>query len=367
MVFRFFAAAHIPQLPEAVAENFGGLLGRFATIFVTQCASRVAVPSGACDNPMRMPSKIKLIVAFAALYLIWGSTYLGIRFAIETIPPFLMAGTRFFLAGVIMYGIARAQGEHKSSWSGWRVSLIVGACLLLGGNGGVTISEKYIDSGLAAVMVATVPIYIVLLGWMTRQTPKPSPIVWLGLAGGFFGVVILIGPAFRFSQHHVALGMTILLFSSFIWSAGSLYSRAAKSAGSSFLAVAQQMLCGGALLFLAGIFTGEARGFDVQNVSMLSLGAFVYLVIIGAIIGYTAYAWLLRNCEPAKVATYAYVNPIVAVILGASFAGETLSVRTLVAASLIIGSVALVITAEQLKPRTAPAIAEALAERDCAR
>jgi drug/metabolite transporter (DMT)-like permease len=127
------------------------------------------------------------------------------------------------------------------------------------------------------------------------------------------------------------------------------------------------MLCGSALLCLVGIFAGEPRGFQVRNVSMLSLGAFAYLVIIGAVVGYTAYAWLLRNCEPAKVATYAYVNPIVAVVLGALFAGETLTVRTLIAASLIIGSVALVITAEQLKPRTAPAVAEALAERDCAR
>src|SRR5438876_1614323 len=129
-----------------------------------------------------------VIVAFAALYVIWGSTYLGIRFAIETIPPFLMAGARFVLAGVIMYAIAWSQGIGKSSWANWRTSLIIGACVLLAGNGGVTISEKYIDSGLAALIVAIVPIYIVLLGWMTGLAPKPNPIMCLAFVGGFVGV-----------------------------------------------------------------------------------------------------------------------------------------------------------------------------------
>src|SRR6058998_1551105 len=140
-----------------------------------------------CHCFMPAPTKIWIIVAFAALYLIWGSTYLGIRFAIETIPPFLMAGTRFLIAGLIMYAIGCSQGMVKSTWANWRTSLIIGACLLLGGNGGVTISEKYIDSGLAALIVAIVPIYIVLLGWLTGMAPRPSPIVWLALMGGFVG------------------------------------------------------------------------------------------------------------------------------------------------------------------------------------
>ncbi len=175
---------------------------------------------------MPAPTKFSIIVAFASLYLIWGSTYLGIRFAIETIPPFLMAGTRFLMAGVIMYAIAWSQGIGKSNWMNWRTSLIIGACLLLGGNGGVTMSEKYIDSGLAALIVAVVPIYIVVLGWTTGMTPKPMPILWLGLVGGFIGVGILLAPALRFSSNngrHPAIGMSILLVSSFIWSAGSLF------------------------------------------------------------------------------------------------------------------------------------------------
>src|SRR5881296_4520799 len=143
---------------------------------------------------MAAPKRSLVIIAFAALYLIWGSTYLGIKFSIETLPPFLMAGARFVLAGIIMYTIAWSQGIGESNWRNWRTSLIIGACLLLGGNGGVTISEKFIDSGLAALIVAIVPIYIVILGWAMGMTPKPAPIMWMGLAGGFLGVGILFGP-----------------------------------------------------------------------------------------------------------------------------------------------------------------------------
>jgi drug/metabolite transporter (DMT)-like permease len=316
---------------------------------------------------MATSKRTLVIIAFAALYVVWGSTYLGIRFAIETIPPFLMAGARFVLAGVIMYAIAWSQGIGKSSWANWRTSLIIGACLLLAGNGGVTISEKYIDSGLAALIVAIVPIYIVLLGWITGIAPRPTPMMWMGLAGGFFGVGILFGPGLHLHSsggRNPTIGISILLFTSFIWSAGSLYSRAAKHAPSPFLTAAQQMICGGILLLLSGVITGELPRFHLSSISMLSLGSFVYLVIIGAVVGYTAYIWLLRHCEPAKVATYAYVNPIVAVLLGTLFAGETVTMRTLIAAALIIGSVALVITAQQLRARVEPPISVALEPAD---
>jgi drug/metabolite transporter (DMT)-like permease len=316
---------------------------------------------------MAAPTKARVTIALAALYVIWGSTYLGIRFAIETIPPFLMAGARFLLAGLIMYAIAWSQGISKSSWANWRTSLIIGACLLLAGNGGVTISEKYIDSGLAALIVAIVPIYILLLSWATGMAPKPTPIVWFALVGGFVGVGILFGPALHFTSNdgrHPAIGISILLISSFIWSVGSLYSRVAKHAASPFLTAAQQMLCGGTFLLFAGIATGELRRLHPSSISTLSLASFIYLVIIGAVVGYTAYIWLLRHCEPAKVATYAYVNPIVAVLLGALFAGETVTLRTVIAASLIIGSVALVISAQQLRARLEPSISAALEPAD---
>src|SRR5256886_10128530 len=175
-----------------------------------------------------------------------------------------MAGARFVAAGLIMYVIAWAQGISKSTWANWRTSLIIGACLLLAGNGGVTISEQYIDTGLAALIVAIVPIYIVILGWAMGMTPKPAPIIWMGLVGGFAGVGILLGPALHFSSNdgrHPAIGMSILLVSSFIWSAGSLYSRTAKHAASPFLTAAQQMLWGGLPLVLSCIATRGGRRF----------------------------------------------------------------------------------------------------------
>lgn len=313
--------------------------------------------------------KLKIIIAFAALYIIWGSTYLAILFAIQSIPPFMMAGARFLLAGLIMFGIARTQGTLTSTWEEWRTSLIVGACLLLGGNGAVTLSEKFIETGLASLIVATVPIYITLLGWLSGMMPRPKFLVWLGLIGGFLGVAILLGPALQFSSAgsgNRLIGISILLVGSFTWSAGSLYSRTAKHAAFPFLAAAQQMFCGGLLLMFVGIVIGEPHRFDPGRISVLSLGAYAYLVLIGAIVGYTAYFWLLRHCDPAKVATYAYVNPVVAVLLGTLFAHETVSLRTLIAAAFIIGSVALVITVQQGKPKALPPITAAI-ETECAR
>ncbi len=315
--------------------------------------------------PAPAPRQLAIIAAFAALYLIWGSTYLGIRFAIESMPPLLMAGVRFFIAGMIMYGIAAWRGAPRSSLAEWRTAFLVGACLLFFGNGSVTIAEQWVASGLASLLVATVPIYIALLAWLTGSAPRPRPLVWLGLAGGFVGVGILVGPALFAppvaGARHGGLGMLILLFGSLLWSIGSLYSRRARNSSSPILSSAQTMLCGGALMIIAGLVAGEARDFHFRQVTALSLGAFVYLILIGAIVGYTAYIWLLRHCDPAKVATYAYVNPVVAVLLGAFFAGETLSGRTVLAAAIIVGSVAVVITAQQAKEKSAAPLTAAVA------
>ncbi|MEP6820714.1 MAG: EamA family transporter [Chthoniobacterales bacterium] len=310
---------------------------------------------------MQTPSRAAILAAFASIYLIWGSTYLAILFAIRSIPPLLMAGTRFLCAGAILYLAARLSGAARSRPIEWRTAAIVGACLLLGGNGGVTLAEQYVPSGLAALLVATVPLYVVLLSWLFGMTERPRPMTMVGLAGGFIGVGVLIAPALRNSDGdatpHAWIGMAILLFSSFIWSAGSLYSRHAQGTASPFLAAGQQMLCGGTLLLLAGLARGESSQLRLADVSMVSLGAFVYLVVIGGIIGYASYAWLLRYCDPGKVATYAYVNPVVAVLLGAVFAGEKLSLLTGVAAFIIIISVAVVITAGRRRAAPTPEVA----------
>ncbi|MEY2546523.1 MAG: hypothetical protein QOG48_1640 [Verrucomicrobiota bacterium] len=301
---------------------------------------------------MAARNRLSILLAFAAVYVIWGSTYLGILWAIQTIPPFLIAGARFFFAGVIMYAAARLNGAPKPARSTWKSAAIIGAFLLLCGNGGVTISERWVPTGLAALIVATVPIDIALLGWLSGTAPRPTRLVWLGLSGGFIGVGVLIGPALtnRAPSNHLALGMSILLVGSLMWSIGSLYSRKLEHASSLVLAAGQQMICGGGLLFLAGILLGEHHDFAVNRVSAQSLIAFAYLVFIGAIVGYTAYFYLLRHVDPAKVATYAYVNPVVAILLGALFAGERLNARTVTGAALIIGSVALVIAAQQFRP-----------------
>ncbi|MGI8891421.1 MAG: EamA family transporter [Chthoniobacterales bacterium] len=318
------------------------------------------------SGPERAPSRVATILAFAALYIIWGSTYLAIRFAIETIPPLLMAGARFLSAGAVMYAIACWRGAPKSSFAEWRTAFLVGACLLFFGNGGVTIAEQWVASGLASLLVATVPIYIALLAWLSGSAPRPRPLVMLGLAAGFVGVGVLVGPALTarsaIGAGHAGLGMVILLFGSLMWSIGSLYSRRAHNSASPFLSSAQTMLCGGGLMFVSGFASGEARGFHLEKVTALSLGAFFYLIFIGAIVGYTAFIWLLRHCDPSKVATYAYVNPVVAVLLGALFAGETLTARTALAAAIIIGSVAVVITAQQTKQKIAAPPLNAVAQ-----
>ena len=282
------------------------------------------------------------------------STSFGVRLisvsvsAIETIPPFLMAGTRFFSAGSTIRHCSLA-GRSKIDMGGVADGVDRRRRVCFSAATAVQpVSESlHRPWFLAAVMVATVPIYIVLLGWLTGRAPRPKPIVWPGLAGGFLGVstILLRSPApLRFSSSggsHPAIGMSILLFSSFIWSAGSLYSRMAKNAASPFFAAAQQMLCGGLLLIAGRPCRRRVPPLSPDAMSVLSLGAFAYLVLIGAIVGFTAYIWLLRHCDPAKVATYAYVNPIKAALLGAAFAGETLSARTWIAAGLTtwLGSV----------------------------
>ncbi len=273
-----------------------------------------------------------------------------------------MAGSRYLTAGFLLYSFARIRGAERPAGKTWLSATIIGGLLLLGGNGGVTISEQFVDTGLAAVVVATVPIYIVLLSWAAGG-PRPSRLVALGLVGGFAGVAILLAPSLHLTgvDGKRALGISILLVGSFLWSAGSIYSRRASNAPSPFLASGQQMLCGGTLLLLAGLITREK--FTPAMITPVAFWSWIYLVFVGAIIGFSAYIFLLRHCDPAKVSTYAYVNPIVAVILGTLFAGEQFSPRTMLAAAIIIGSVAIVITAEQLKGRTvtpnSPVLAEA--------
>jgi len=292
-------------------------------------------------------SLLLLVAAFAAIYLIWGSTYIAIKYAIETLPPFLMAGTRFLVAGATLYAIARFSGEYeKPSWRHWRTSLIVGVLLLLGGNGGVVWAQHYIPSGLAALLVAVEPLWIVLLNWLYLKAERPNLKVILGLVLGFVGLWLLIGNGVTANDSTNGwmqiFGALLVVGAAFSWACGSLYGLKAPSPKSPVLASGMQMLSGGAVLFLFGSASGEWSKFNPDAVSQNSILALSYLIVFGSIVAFTAYSWLLKNASPSIVSTYAYVNPVVAVLLGWALANEALSLQMLVGAAIIIGSVALI-------------------------
>lgn len=288
--------------------------------------------------------RTRIVLAFAAVYLIWGSTYLAIRFGVATLPPFLMAGTRFLVAGAALYAFSRLRGAPRPGPVAWRDATIVGALMLLGGNGLVTWSELRVPSGIAALVVACVPLFVVIL---SRRRPTPREAI--GIASGLAGVALLVGPSGRVDPW----GAGALVFASLSWAAGSLFSRRAALPGSALQAVGMEMLGGGTLLALLGVAMGEAGRLSLDAVSPRSWASLAYLIVFGSIVGFTSYMWLLGEVAPSKAATYAFVNPLVAVVLGWSFAGETLGPRELLAAAVIVAAVAMIVgapAAGSLKP-----------------
>jgi drug/metabolite transporter (DMT)-like permease len=264
-------------------------------------------------------SRTKVLLAFLAVYVIWGSTYLAIRFAIETIPPFLMAGVRFVVAGSVLFIWARMRGAAQPTIGQWRSTAIVGLLLLVGGNGGVVWAEQLVPSGLTALLVATVPLWMVLreLAGAERIDPR--------------GAVVLIG-------------------ASLAWATGSLYSRRASLPPAPLLGAGMHMLTGGAALLVLGLLSGEVARVELGQISARSSLALAYLIVFGALVGFTAYIWLLRATAPTRVATYAYVNPVVAVVLGWALADEPLGPRVLLAAATIVAAVAVITSARARVP-----------------
>lgn len=304
-----------------------------------------AVTKVATGDPTQSSSNLAVVLAFAAIYLIWGSTYLAIRYAIETLPPFLMAATRFLVAGGLLFGWSiLTDPNSRPSFKQWRRALVVGALLLLCGNGGVTWAEKYIASGLAALLIATEPLWIVLMNWGLSHK-RPSSKVIIGVFVGLAGVALLVGSQFTGSSSTLTMswiGTAVVLLSSLAWAAGSLYSSRRPICASTSMASGMQMLAGGFLLLIFGLATGDAQRLNFGRVSTSSVLALGYLIIFGSLIAFTAYSWLLRNVAPARVATYAYVNPAVAVFLGWLIASEPLTARMLIAAAAIVVSVVLI-------------------------
>lgn len=291
--------------------------------------------------------RARLIAAFAAVYIIWGSTYLAIRYAVETLPPFFMAGARFVIAGSILLLWSRMRERATlPTKTDWITGLVSGALLLLVGNGAVVWAEQRVPSGIASLLVAVVPLWMVLLEWLRPVGERPRTPVFIGLGLGLVGLGLLVGPDALHGGGEINLiGAGVLMVGSFSWAAGSLYTKRAPRPSSANYGSGTQMVAGGACLLVVAVFNGELSRLDVGHASSRSLLGFLYLVTFGSLIGFTAYVYLLSHTSAAKAATYAYVNPVVAVLLGWAFANEPVTARTLVAAAVILAGVAMITVA----------------------
>jgi len=288
--------------------------------------------------------KTKIWLALLALYIIWGSTYLAIRLVVETIPPFFSAGSRFLVSGVVLFLWRRAAGDALPSPKQWRSVIIVGIFLLLGGNGLVSFAEQFIPSGITALIIGSTPLWMATIEAVRPGGVKPNWQAALGLLIGFGGIFMLVGPGELTgnAQSIDPLGVGMLLLASLFWSIGSIYSRGVEMPKSSLMSTSGQMLAGSVLLFAVSLAAGEWRGLDLGNVTLQSWLGLLYLIIVGSLVGFVSYGWLLQNAPISLVSTYAYVNPLVAVFLGAWLAEEVINVRILIAGLVIIGSVILI-------------------------
>jgi len=297
--------------------------------------------------------KTKLWTALIALYIVWGSTYLAIRFAVETIPPFFHASLRFLISGAILFIWRRAAGDQKPTLGNWKSTAIVGTFLLLGGNGLVGLAEKCVPSGIAALLITTSPFWLVLFESMRAGGNKPTWLSIVGLLIGFSGVFLLIGPA-QFAgavNQFDTFGVTLLLIAPVLWSLGSIYARGADMPKSTLMSTGMQMLAGSVALFIVSLVTGELNGFSFGQVSTRSWQGLIYLITFGSLVGFVSFGWLLQNAPVSLLSTYAYVNPVVAVFLGWLFAGEALNARIAIASVIIIGSVVVINYARQVSAK----------------
>jgi drug/metabolite transporter (DMT)-like permease len=305
---------------------------------------------------VRRASRGQIVAAFAAVYLVWGSTYLAIRYAIETLPPFLLGGVGFVIAGALLYAWCRFRGEApRPTARGWWWATLVGALMLGGGNGGVVWAETRVASGVAALIVATVALWVVIVEWVKPGGRRPAPLVAAGVLLGLAGVGVLVGPQRIGAGGVDPVGALVLNLAALSWAVGTLLARDARMPKPTLFGAAIQMLCGGAVLIALGLASGEAARLDVGAVSATSLLAFGYLIAFGSLVGYTAYIWLVAHVSATHASTYAYVNPIVAVLLGWAIADEPVSPRMLVASAIIVGAVALVTLGGARRPRAAGA------------
>jgi drug/metabolite transporter (DMT)-like permease len=289
-----------------------------------------------------IPSSLLIWSAMISVYIVWGSTYLAIRLAVKTMPPFLMAGVRFLVAGSVLYLVRRAFGDPRPSWKEWRSAAVVGVFLLVGGNGGVVWAEQWVASGIAALLVGTAPLWMIFIDMFQPIDRRSNRWAIIGVVLGFLGIALLIDPLQSIGSRETIdpAGAGVLVLASLLWSIGSLYSRQAKLPSSPLLGTGMEMLAGGLGLLLLGMMTGELGRLSISSISKSSWLGWLYLLVFGSWIGFTAYTWLLRSAPTPLVSTYAYVNPIVAVLLGYFLASEPFTIYTLIAAVMVVGSVA---------------------------
>ncbi len=301
-----------------------------------------------------------VILSFAAIYLIWGSTYLGIGLAVQSMPPHIMAAIRFLISGAVLYAFMRWRGVAAPKWNHWRSALIIGIFLLGLGNGSVAWAETMIPTGLAALMIAITPLWMVLMEALRPGGHKPHGGIFIGITLGLAGMLLLIGPAaLGFERPLNLLGVAIILSASLSWAFGSIYSRHAQLPESPLLLTGMEMLLGGVFLLGMSVVFGEWNEFHFAQVTTISWLALAYLILIGSFLGFSAYVFLLQVSTPAKVSTYAYVNPVVAVFLGWALNGEQITPITFVASAVIVVGVAIITyfnTRPQAKRAAPPAM-----------
>src|SRR5712692_930794 len=310
----------------------------------------VGTPAPLPRGPARMTTLV--LLAFAAVYVVWGSTYLAIRIGVESFPPLVMAGLRHITVGLFLYPILRRKTGIRPTAANWRAAIVTGALLLFIGNGGLSWAEQTVPSGIASLLVASVSLWLVIVDWLRPGGIKPVPRVAMGLLLGFAGLALLVGPTHLGGSERVdPRGAAVLVVASLAWACGSLYSKHGKMPSSPMLAVAMQSLTGGVILLIAGLLAGEFSRLHLGAISLRSWLALGYLIVFGSGIGFSAYIYILHKSTAARVGTYAFVNPVVALFLGWFIVGETITLRTVVAAAVILTAVILVITA----PHGAPA------------